>query len=293
MTDVVPRDEPHDDDRTNHVRGFTAGGGRVVGGVAGAAVGLLGGPVAALAGGAAGAAIGDVLASASIEFYDRHLARRQSVRAAGALAVATVEINDRLAAGEVPRQDFTDDTSDESDAAEVLEGTLLTAANSFEQRKVPYIGKFYANVTFSPSISASYANLMLMLLDRLTYGQCRVMATLGNESYLQCLIQVGAERNEGAFRSAPGVIAELDELSTMGLVGVHQTSGAVVPPTAVIEGGSWDHMDLYRARLTPTGTLIHDLLGLGDMPDAEQDAVVASLRGKPPISCGIRHNGLG
>lgn len=278
---TASEEQPRSED-SDRVKAFIEGGGQVVGGVAGAAVGLLGGPVAALAGGGAGAAVGTVLARAGVEFYDRHLARRQSERAAGALAVATVEINERLADGEVPRDDFVQDTSDESDAAEVLEGTLLTAANSFEQRKVPYIGKFYANLSFSPEVSASFANLLLKLLDRLTYGQLRVLATLGNEEHLENLIQVGAERNEGAFRSAPEVIAELDELSTMGLVGVHQASGQVLPPTAVMDGGSWAGMDLYRARMTPLGKTIHDLLGLADMPDLERDAVVALLRGGSP-----------
>ncbi len=236
--------------------------------------------MAALAGGAAGAGLGEILASAGVEFYDRLLAPRQSVRAAGALAVATVEIDHRLREGQVPREDFTEAATEDSDAAEILEGTLITAANSYEQRKVPYIGKFYANLAFDAAISPSYANLLLKLLDRLTYGQLRVMATLGDSRYLHELIQVGAERNEGAFRSDLDVIAELDELATMALVGVAQPDGSVVPPTSVVEGGSWGRMDLFLARLTATGQLVHDLLGVTDMSDGERDSVVEGLRGE-------------
>lgn len=281
MTDIVPDGGSEDpEERADNLRSFLAGGGKVVGGVAGAAIGLLGGPGAALAGGAVGAALGEVLASAGIEFYDRVLAPRQSVRAAGALAEAAVEIERRLQQGEHPRPDFADGGADDSEAAEILEGALLTAANSYEQRKVPFIGKFYANLAFDASVSPAFANLLLKLLDRLTYGQMRVLATLGNEDYLESLIQVGAERNEGAFRSSEGVIAELDELSTMGLVGVGQTDGRVVPPAAVIEGGSWAHMDLYRARLTTVGQRVHDLLALARMSDDERDGVVQALRGE-------------
>lgn len=259
----------------------------MVGGAAGAAVGLIGGPLGVVAGGAAGVAIGDVLANAGIEFYNRVLAPRQSVRAAGALAIATVEINRRLEEGDTPRQDFADATDEDSDAAEILEGTLLTAANSYEQRKVPYIGKFYANLAFEATVTPSHANLLLKLLDRLTYGQLRVIATLADEKYLDALIQIGAERDEGSFRSRPDVIAEMDELSAMGLLGVSQQDGSVVPPASVIEGGSWDRMGLFRARLTTTGTLVHDLLGRADMPDEERHAVVGALRGQPshPASC--------
>jgi len=280
MNDLIPSARADEGEPGDRVRVFVAGGGKVVGGVAGAAVGLIGGPVAALAGGAAGAGLGEILASAGIEFYDRLLAPRQSVRAAGALAVATVEIDNRLREGQVPRQDFTEEATEDSDAAEILEGTLITAANSYEQRKVPYIGKFYANLAFDAAISPSYANLLLKVLDRLTYGALRVMATLGDARYREALIQVGAERNEGSFRSGPDVIAELDEVTAMGLVGVAQSDGSVVPPASVVEGGSWDRMDLFRARLTPTGQLVHDLLGVSNMPDDERDAIVQRLRGE-------------
>jgi hypothetical protein len=279
MSDLEQPENSDNDPREGRGGEFIASGGRIVGGTAGAAVGRIGGPIAALAGGAAGVAVGDVLANAAVEFYDRHLARRQSVRAAGALAVATVEIQERLEAGDAPRGDFLDDTSDESDASEILEGTLLAAANSYEQRKIRYLGKFYANLSFSPSVTPSYANLLLKLIDRLTYGQLRVMAMLGRQDYLNRLIQVGAERQEGQFRSAPDVIAEMDELSTMGMMGVKQQDDSVVAPTSTMGSGSWAHIDLFRARLTPTGQLLHDLLGLSDMADGERDAVIAGLQG--------------
>jgi hypothetical protein len=245
---------------------------------------LIGGPVLAIAGGAAGQAIGDTLAAAGVEFYERVLAPRQGARAAGALAVATVEIDRRLAVGDMPRQDFVDGADDDSsEAAEVLEGTLLAAANAYEQRKVEYIGKFYANLAFDPTVSPSFANLLLRLLDRLTYGQLRVIAVLGDETYLDAVIRIGADRETGFVRSNDGVIAEMDELSTMGLIGFGQADGRVLPPTAMWGGdgvSSWATAKLYQARLTVMGQRVCDLLGLADMPDVDRDAVLTGLRGE-------------
>jgi hypothetical protein len=272
-----------DDERSRRVRSFVESGGRVAGGAAGAAIGLIGGPVLAIAGGAAGQAIGDTLANAAAEFYERVLSRRQGGRAADALAVATVEINRRLAGGDTPRQDFMDGADDDaSEAAEVLEGTLLAAANAYEQRKVEYIGRFYANLAFDSTVSPSFANLLLQLLDRLTYGQMRMMAVLGDEKYLDRLIQIGAERKEGAFRSNDDVVAELDELTTVGLVGVNRPDGTVVSPNAVIDtvGASWRTIELYQARLTTMGRRVHDLLGLANIPDVERDGVMRGLQGE-------------
>ncbi|MDA0179341.1 hypothetical protein OJ997_03450 [Solirubrobacter phytolaccae] len=280
MLSVLNASASDNEDRSERIRDFVSLGGKVVGAVAGSAIGLLGGPEAALAGGAAGTTVGEVLASAGVEFFDRRLAERQGVRAAAALAVATVEIDRRLAEGERPRPDFADYPAEDSDASQVLEGTLMTAANSYEQRKVPYMGRFFANLAFDETVSVSLANLILKLLDRLTYGQFRVLATLASENYLEMLIQLGAERREGTFSSNDDVVAEMDELSSIGLIGVGQTDGQVVPLTAVIEGSSWRTMDLYRARLTPLGVRVHRLLGLAAMPDYERDAVVASLRGQ-------------
>jgi hypothetical protein len=273
---------PPDDERSK-IRAFVASGGRVAGGAAGAAIGLIGGPVLAIAGGAAGQAIGDTLASAGVEFYDRVLGRRQGERAAGALAIATVEIDRRLVAGDTPRQDFVDGADDdESDAAEVLEGTLLAAANAYEQRKIEYIGRFYANLAFDPTVSPSFANLLLQMLDRVTYGQLRVMAVLGTAKYLDEIVRIGGQREAGMVRSNYDVIAEMDELSTMGLVGF-SNSGRVLPPTAMWGGdgvSSWATAKLYQASLTVMGRRVHDLLGLAAMPKVECDAVLSGLRGE-------------
>ena len=59
---------------------------------------------------------------------------------------------------------------------------------------------------------------MLQLLERLTYGQLRVIAVLGDEKYLDEIVRVAGEREAGLVRSNDDVNREeMDELSTMGL----------------------------------------------------------------------------
>lgn len=276
---MQPPDEPKDQ-RTEQ---FIRRGARVVGGTAGAAIGLIGTPAAALAGGAAGAALGDVLASAGIELYQRLLGPRQAARAAGALAVAIVRIQERLESGEQPRSDFVDESGRQSvDAEEILEGALLTAANSHEQRKVPYLGNFYANLAFAPKISPGYANLLLKLADRLTYGQMAAIALVGSPQHRDALSRAGAERTEGAFHSSPFVVAQLDELGVSGLVGVQQQDESVARPSDVFGGGSFAQIHLSSIALTQTGQALYDLLGLAEVPGDHQLSVMAELRGEDP-----------
>jgi hypothetical protein len=267
----------------DRLRAFLAASSRAAGGAAGAAISLSGGAELAIVGGAAGQAIGDTLASVAVDFYDRRLSRRQAGRAADAWSIAYDEIHRRLAAGDTPRQDFVDGADDDSsEAAEVLEGTLLAAANAYEQRKVEYIGRFYANLAFDPTVSPSFANLLLQLLDRLTYGQMRVMAVLGDKTLRNDLMRIGGDREAGFFRSNDDVIAEMDELTAMGLLGFGQEDGSVIPPSAAWGNGrtSWSTFELYQARLTILGQRVCDLLGLADMPDVERDAVLTGLRGE-------------
>lgn len=61
------------------------------------------------------------------------------------------------------------------------------------------MGRFYANLAFDPAIPASYANLLLKLLARLTFGQLRVLAALGDDAYLETLIQVERSGTKGLF----------------------------------------------------------------------------------------------
>ena len=134
------------------MRGFLEGGGQVVGNVAGVAVSVVAGP---LLGTSAGVAMGQALPRVGTEFYDRILAPRQLARAGGALSVAVARIGERLDAGDELRTDGFFDTGFDgrADADEVLEGTLMTAANAWEERKVAPLGRLYANLAFDSSIT--------------------------------------------------------------------------------------------------------------------------------------------
>ena len=83
--------------------------------------------------------------------------------------MATLRAQERLEDGETPRDDgFFDPGIEGHDAPaeELLEGALLFAANAYEQRKVPLIGRLYASLVFT-SIPVAHANWLLRLAERL------------------------------------------------------------------------------------------------------------------------------
>jgi hypothetical protein len=160
-----------DHEKSQWLRNFLESGGQVVGNVAGVAVSVASGSVL---GTGAGVAMGEALARLGTEFYDRVLAPRQVARAGGALGVAVTRIDERLRAGDELRADgFFDPGPDgRADADEVLEGTLLTAANAWEERKVAPLGRMYANLAFDGTVRPGWANYLLRVVDGLTYTNC-------------------------------------------------------------------------------------------------------------------------
>lgn len=150
-------------------------GAEIVGGVATAAAGLVVAEPAGALGVAAGAPLViRALRWAGHEVRERVLSHREQVRAGGALASAALELQKLLEQGEELRNDgfFQDDVSPGRTAAEeILEGVLVTAERSYEERKVPYLGKLYAGIAVDASIDPAAANYLLAVGASLTWMQ--------------------------------------------------------------------------------------------------------------------------
>jgi hypothetical protein len=270
-------------EKAERLREFMESGGQVVGQAAGAALSIVAGPVV---GTGAGAALGEVFARVGLEIHERLLARRQGARAAGALDVAFVRVDERLNAGDDLRDDgfFNPGPDGRVDAEEVLEGTLLTAANAYEERKVALIGKLYANLAFEPTVSPALANFLLRLADRLTYHQLTVLAFF---AYAQsgegemALVRLTAEQSETGRLPSQGLIAELNDLSEVTRVlGLRQDDGTVIAPQDAWGDGGWLMRHFVQVALTPVGDTLHRLMELDKLPPADLDSVLAELSGQ-------------
>lgn len=272
-------------DGDDGLRSFIESGGQVVGQVAGAALSLAAGP---LVGAATGTALSEVLARVGRELHDRFLAPRQGARAAGALDVAWVRIDERLQAGEELRQDGFFDAGDDGrvDAEELLEGTLVTAANAWEERKVPFIGNLYANLAFDERVTPGHAGFLLRLADRLTYGQLCILAFFARTQAGEYADQIEAA---GPAQIASGrlpdgaVMDELNDLTNARLLGVREDGAYVTPPSSGRVGGgasAWHPTHLRDAALMPLGETLHCLMALDEMPAADVEVILSALRGE-------------
>lgn len=271
------------DGQTRRLRALLESGGQVVGSATGVAVTVVAGP---LLGASTGAAVGEALSRVAVEFHDRVLAPRQHARAGGALSVAVTRIGERLEAGDSLRRDgfFDADADQRADADEVLEGTLMTAANAWEERKVAPLGRFYANLAFDSSISPGWANYLLRVVEGLTYNQLVLMATIEEAERPTSPYERAFARLEAAPRVArvdldESLYEQMDGLSAARLVGMRQNSGPPVLPSDAWGVSNWTPSGLARATLTAPGRSIYALMELHLLPRGDLDEILTRLVG--------------
>jgi hypothetical protein len=260
----------------------------VVGALAGTALTLLAGP---FVGSAGGQAVARVLLRVGAEIEQRFLGPHQEKRIADAYEAAAAELGEQLEAGNSVRADGFFDSSDAdhvSSAEELLEGTLRTAAEAWEGRKVPYIGRIFGRLSFDSSVSPAEAAFLLKLADRVTYEQLVLLAFWAaaedpSSDRRQEVSRLAIDRAQSGGRATASVIAEMDDLASMSLIGVATNDEDALPPSAIFAStGGFGTTDLDTVRLTTIGQTLHRLMGLDGIPAPELSEVLRSIRGSTP-----------
>jgi hypothetical protein len=269
---------------------FVQSASAVGGALAGTAATLVAGP---FVGSAAGELTARVLLRVGAEIEKRLLAPRQEKRIADAYASASAGVEAHLQQGDRLRDEFYEQSEDGGIAGELLEGVLLTAADAWEQRKVPYIGRLFAGVAFEPTVHLPDANYLLRLADQLTYRQLLLLAVWHRMDGLDLSEKVALILDDATparlNKATDALQAEMEDLSTLGLVGVERKDGTMGSPDPTWDGiadaGTLKRASLTDIHLTSLGETLHRLMGLDDVPAAETDEILPELRGPNP---GIR-----
>jgi hypothetical protein len=260
----------------------------VGGALAGTALTLVAGP---FVGSAGGEAVARVMLHVGAEIERRLLGPRQEKRIASAYEAAAVEVGQQLEAGNSIRSDGFFDVSDADDvsrAEELLEGTLRTAAEAWEGRKVPYIGRIFGRLSFDSSVSPAEAAFLLRLADRVTYEQLVLLAFWAaaedpSGRRRDEVSQLAIERAQSGGRATASVTAEMDDLASMSLIGVATNDEDALPPSAIFAStGGFRTTDLDTIRLTTLGHTMRRLMGLDEIPASELDEVLRAIRGRTP-----------
>ena len=155
-------------------------GGNVVGTTTGAVLSVLSGSPEV---GVATAAIGatGIYQKVGGEIADRWLAPREQARIGGVLALSAEVLRSKLEGGRELREDGFFETAhgERSDAEEVLEGVLKKAQAEYEERKLPYLARIWANTCLDDTLGVAKVNYMVKLAEQLTYRQLALVTLAG------------------------------------------------------------------------------------------------------------------
>lgn len=279
---MAAKEQPENDAEVESGRELVQLGAESLAGSVGAAAGVFLGPPGALAGAAAGPALIRALAWAGRTIKTRRLSHNEEIRIGTALYVALERIKEREEAGERPRADgFFDPATDPRGA---LEGALLSAARSYDEKKVPFIGAFYASFAFDEAVTINTAHFLLTLLDRLTYEHLCALAYFADESKVGERVQIQRDAEEGTIRASPALLSELFELANLGLLGAWQGNPSQVlalGETNATFGGGVPIIARSASLLAlmPLGEDLVDMAELEKIPNADMQEVDAELRG--------------
>ena len=252
-------------------------------GLAGGAAGAFLGPVGAIAGGFATPILGRLLGSAGQAVQRRLLTRNEEIRIGGALAVALARIKEREAAGEAPRDDGLFEPG--SDPRGMLEGSLLLAARSYDEKKVPFIGAFYASFVFDGTASINTGHFLLSLLDRLPYHSLCALAYLSDPTNNEERVEVQLAAEEGEDKLTATLQAELLELANLGLVGAWQGNPSEVKTLGETYGTFGGGVSILgrNASLLALMPLASTLVGMAELdkiPSDDKAMIGAEFRGE-------------
>ncbi len=164
-------------------------GSNVVGTATGNLLGFLlaDAPGAAL-GGAIGASLTGVIKQVTLDIIKRSLSHREEMRIGVATTCITDRVQQRLAAGELPRNDgFFEEKLDGSlsNAEEIFEGVLLKSKNQHQEKKIKFISAIFSNTTFTAEISLGEANHILQVAENITYRQMCLISLFERKAELE------------------------------------------------------------------------------------------------------------
>ncbi len=123
------------------------------------------------------------------------------------------------------------------------------------------------------------------MADQLTFRQLQGLAVCGRHGAGDVelereLAHIDAQHREGSMSAESAFLREFDDLSVRHLIGALGPDEVVRNPVGVF-GGAPPSDGAAQAVLTQTGMLLHRLMRLGEMPEADRRDWLQALRGRP------------
>ncbi len=248
-------------------------GGVIAGDVVGSGLGFVFGGAA---GAMAGSGVGSVLGALAGEASQRVLSDRERVRTGAVLVYAADAINRKLGSGARLRDDgFFERRDGRSSADEIAEGVALAARDTFEERKLPFLGHVFAMAAVEPELDAHLCAVVLRDAETLSWRQYTLLAAIDANDRLP-LPDVDLSSQADSWTTW-GIHRELMELYDA----EYLTAPAKRTPRMHL---TLHNFALREQRLASRGRVVADMLNLSVVPATdilEVHRLLAALASAP------------
>ena len=262
------------------VKKFLETGADIAGGVAGGAIGLIGGPTGAILGGG----LGVVLTHGIKEVIKKQLSERESSRTAAAVAYIFTGIQEKLDSGIQIRQDsFFDNINGRSSGEELFEGVLIKCKDQYQEKKIRFISKIFEKATFDSGISSEIANQILSMAESFTYRKLCIISFFAQKDILfntEELMKEVYSWYENAIFSFELEILKQDIFDLVNLGIIDQNNLIMVTRNEVIP---------KDFKLTRIGQVLYDIMDLNKIPISDLNTIFEELKYKEEF--GISEHG--
>lgn len=206
---------------------------------------------------------------------------RQAERVSETIRVAVADIEQhRSAGGSLGGEFAVVEEGKQSDAEEIAEGVLQTAAFAYEQKKAPYLGHLLASIAIRDDIQLADAHRLTRLVATLSYRQLACLAAIGSgEAKIDRIEASLAIALSKKNRMSAGIADEVEELSnTHDLLGIRDSTAK--GDVATSSGLNLKHRALPRdLALTERGRFLFELLRLDTLPEVDRRTAIDELLG--------------
>jgi len=180
------------------------------------------------------------------DFFARGMSSIERQRVEFSYTQAILKFSQNLEEGRKPRDDgfFSPGELGWSSAKEILEGVHQKCRAEHEIKKVRYISNVFGNLSFRPDVAVEDAEVVLSLVEGLTYRQLCIYAIAQRGKEISMATAWGGV---GKTRNHPEGAALVQEISA--LPGTHAFGNSEEPP-----------------HLTSLGLLCYELMDLEEIP---------------------------
>lgn len=236
------------DDSQQKAKRLINSGADIAGAAIGGALGFIAtGPVGAGVAGVLGVVVTRVIARTA----DKMMSDGERVRVGTVAAIAVDRIREKIESGHIPRNDFFGQSEKTQEiGAKLFEGVLIKARDEYEEEKVQYLGRFFANLVFAQDVSGSVASLLIKTFDRLTYRQLVLLALIHRHGVIDFQDLRGQSHPVPELEALKREEMDLHD-SNFGAVGLVHGIGA------------------YEDKLNSLGTILVELGELNRIPEGE------------------------